>query len=89
MVRRRPMVIGMDEKKSLTPTLSRQREREEPNAPAQPLARVREREGPIAKRWEGEGQPSAAKKTPETGGPAGPEPTRYGDWERKGRCIDF
>jgi hypothetical protein len=37
----------------------------------------------------GEGQPSALKKTPETGGPAGPEPTRYGDWERKGRCIDF
>ncbi len=25
----------------------------------------------------------------ETGGPAGLEPTRYGDWERKGRCIDF
>ena len=25
----------------------------------------------------------------ETGGPAGPEPTRYGDWERGGRCIDF
>jgi hypothetical protein len=25
----------------------------------------------------------------EVGGPAGPEPTRYGDWERKGRCIDF
>ena len=25
----------------------------------------------------------------EHGGPAGPEPTRYGDWERKGRCIDF
>jgi len=25
----------------------------------------------------------------ETGGPSGPEPTRYGDWERKGRCIDF
>ncbi|MGH8143259.1 MAG: DUF1674 domain-containing protein, partial [Steroidobacteraceae bacterium] len=19
----------------------------------------------------------------------GPEPTRYGDWERRGRCIDF
>ena len=27
--------------------------------------------------------------TPETGGPSGLEPTRYGDWERKGRCIDF
>jgi hypothetical protein len=25
----------------------------------------------------------------EIGGPHGPEPTRYGDWERKGRCIDF
>jgi len=25
----------------------------------------------------------------ETGGPQGPEPTRYGDWERKGRCVDF
>lgn len=31
----------------------------------------------------------AASKIPEIGGPAGPEPTRYGDWERKGRCIDF
>lgn len=30
---------------------------------------------------------SASKE--ETGGPKGPEPTRYGDWERKGRCIDF
>ncbi|MCX7037161.1 MAG: DUF1674 domain-containing protein [Proteobacteria bacterium] len=25
----------------------------------------------------------------EHGGPPGPEPTRFGDWERKGRCIDF
>lgn len=25
----------------------------------------------------------------EVGGPKGPEPTRYGDWERGGRCIDF
>ncbi|MFT4562387.1 MAG: hypothetical protein ACI9BW_002131 [Gammaproteobacteria bacterium] len=25
----------------------------------------------------------------EYGGPAGLEPTRYGDWESKGRCIDF
>ena len=32
---------------------------------------------------EDQGQPG------ETGGPKGPEPTRYGDWERKGRCIDF
>lgn len=26
---------------------------------------------------------------PEFGGREGPEPTRYGDWEKKGRCIDF
>ena len=25
----------------------------------------------------------------EIGGPPGPEPTRYGDWEKAGRCIDF
>ncbi|MDH3639345.1 MAG: DUF1674 domain-containing protein [Gammaproteobacteria bacterium] len=25
----------------------------------------------------------------EVGGPSGPEPTRYGDWERNGRCTDF
>lgn len=28
-------------------------------------------------------------KLTEIGGPKGPEPTRYGDWEKKGRCIDF
>ena len=25
----------------------------------------------------------------EIGGPKGPEPTRFGDWERNGRCVDF
>ena len=25
----------------------------------------------------------------EHNGPKGPEPTRYGDWEQKGRCSDF
>ncbi|MBC6497936.1 MAG: DUF1674 domain-containing protein [Alphaproteobacteria bacterium GM7ARS4] len=25
----------------------------------------------------------------EKNGPHAPDPTRYGDWERKGRCIDF
>ncbi|HEX5664851.1 MAG TPA: DUF1674 domain-containing protein [Xanthomonadaceae bacterium] len=28
-------------------------------------------------------------RIPETGGRDGPEPTRYGDWEKNGRCIDF
>lgn len=26
---------------------------------------------------------------PERGGYGGPEPTRFGDWEHKGRCTDF
>lgn len=25
----------------------------------------------------------------EIGGPEGPEPTRFGDWEKGGRCTDF
>lgn len=33
--------------------------------------------------------PAAAETEKEIGGPAGPEPTRYGDWEKAGRCIDF
>jgi hypothetical protein len=28
-------------------------------------------------------------KPREIGGPSGPEPTRYGDWEINGRCVDF
>ena len=32
---------------------------------------------------------SAAQKPAEEGGPAGPEPTRFGDWERKGIATDF
>jgi hypothetical protein len=28
-------------------------------------------------------------KPREIGGPKGPEPTRYGDWEVGGRCTDF
>ncbi len=34
--------------------------------------------------------PAAQPRRPrEIGGPPGPEPTRYGDWEKAGRCIDF
>jgi hypothetical protein len=32
---------------------------------------------------------SAPARPKEIGGPPGPEPTRYGDWEKDGRCIDF
>ncbi|HUC09093.1 MAG TPA: DUF1674 domain-containing protein [Stellaceae bacterium] len=30
-----------------------------------------------------------AQPPAEIGGPKGPEPTRYGDWEVGGRCTDF
>jgi len=33
--------------------------------------------------------PIAPPTVPEFGGPSGPEPTRYGDWERNGRVSDF
>lgn len=35
--------------------------------------------------------PKAASEQPEgeRGGPKGPEPTRFGDWEKGGRCYDF
>jgi hypothetical protein len=32
-------------------------------------------------------QPAAPPR--EVGGREGPEPTRFGDWELRGRCIDF
>lgn len=54
------------------------REKMEPTTPSKPSA------DPYA--------PFPGGKNPETGeigGPRGPEPTRYGDWERKGRVIDF
>jgi hypothetical protein len=32
---------------------------------------------------------SGAAAPAEQGGPSGPEPTRFGDWERKGIAVDF
>jgi hypothetical protein len=31
----------------------------------------------------------AAPKVAEVGGRKGLDPTRYGDWEKDGRCVDF
>ncbi len=35
------------------------------------------------------GLPAEDTQAKEIGGRDGPEPTRYGDWEKNGRCIDF
>lgn len=37
----------------------------------------------------GKGRGLEPKITPEIGGPKGLEPTRYGDWEKNGKCVDF
>jgi len=34
-------------------------------------------------------KPEDVKPSREIGGREGPEPTRFGDWELRGRCIDF
>ena len=34
-------------------------------------------------------KPDEAPKVKEEGGPAGPDPVRYGDGERKGIAVDF
>lgn len=46
---------------------------------------------PAAPRAEDDTEPLPVPPPParEIGGPPGPEPTRYGDWEKAGRCIDF
>ena len=36
-----------------------------------------------------EAERHAAEPPKEIGGPSGPEPTRYGDWEKKGLASDF
>jgi hypothetical protein len=56
-------------------------------APDKPLA-------PAARRAREEGAaPPAGEHAPaqptEGGGGDGPEPTRFGDWERKGVAVDF
>jgi hypothetical protein len=45
--------------------------------PAEPVSAPRAPAGP----------PASAVR--EIDGRAGPEPTRFGDWEKDGRCIDF
>ncbi|MDO8380169.1 DUF1674 domain-containing protein [Phenylobacterium sp.] len=55
-----------------------------PGKPLTPAAR-RALEEAAARHAEAGAAPAPA----EDGGPAGPEPTRFGDWERKGIAVDF
>ena len=44
---------------------------------------------PVAAAPRAKAAPDAAVAPREIGGRDGPEPTRFGDWELRGRCIDF
>ncbi len=58
----------------------------EPGADAR---RKAERQAEEAGRKAREKAAVEGREPAETGGPQGLEPTRYGDWEKAGRCIDF
>jgi hypothetical protein len=44
---------------------------------------------PATQQSESDAVEKATATPKEIGGRDGPEPTRYGDWEKNGRCIDF
>jgi len=50
----------------------------------------RESSDPDVGHWTPPPAPAPKEPVREIGGRKdGPEPTRYGDWEKNGRCIDF
>ena len=53
------------------------------------LAEARARREEAQRQTEFDASAQSKTKQREIGGPAGPEPTRYGDWERKGIASDF
>jgi len=57
-----------------------------PGKPLSPAARRALEEADARRTAEAAKDPAGSG---EQGGPAGPEPTRYGDWERKGVAVDF
>lgn len=61
-----------------------------PGREVTPIRKLDQKSNPLPKQFEYEPFPDNVNpKTGEINGPKGPEPTRYGDWERKGRCTDF
>ena len=58
-----------------------------PERPLSPAARRALEEA--AARHAADQAEAEAERVAELGGPKGPEPTRFGDWERKGIAVDF
>jgi hypothetical protein len=59
------------------------------DAPPRPLPPAAQRALAEAEARRAEIDRRAAERTGEVNGGDGPEPTRYGDWERKGIASDF
>ena len=57
--------------------------------PRKPLTPAAQRALAEAAERRAQTEKAAAAKPPEFQGPKGPEPTRFGDWERKGIASDF
>ena len=56
-------------------------------APDRPLSEAERRA--LLEAAERRASPEEAARQTEHGGPRGPEPTRFGDWEKKGLAVDF
>jgi hypothetical protein len=52
------------------------------DTPKQPVETKKKPETPAAEQ-------AGSQPVPEVGGRGGADPVRYGDWEIKGRCVDF
>ncbi len=66
----------------------------DPNAPSNDAAEIPSDLPPAAQRALAEAEERRRKARelilpPEEGGRDGPEPVRFGDWERKGIAVDF
>jgi hypothetical protein len=57
--------------------------------PSKPLSPAAERALAEAAQRRAAIDQRTAERPKEVGGPSGPEPTRYGDWEKKGLASDF
>ncbi len=53
-----------------------------------PRRRAEEKADAAGEKWRAEAE-ARGDVPKEVGGPKGLEPTRYGDWEKAGRCFDF
>ena len=67
-------------------------DKKEPAAPRHDLPPAAQRalaEGQERRRQTKLAEQASGPQPKEVNGPKGPEPTRYGDWERKGIASDF